>query len=123
MIVNYKKFILESKVYNNINNIDEIDGELEYYQIPFSLFTNNICINGDDNFVLCFSNNNFVYDYISDNDITVALIKNLSEIDISTDWENIKKTGNLNMNQHIQIKKSIYLELLNWFKKFKMEKK
>ena len=75
----YKLF--ESGKYLNINNINDY----KFYQVPFSLFNKGECIEGEDKWVLCFSPN-FVYDYISDNEIRDALRLDLSKIDISKDW-------------------------------------
>jgi hypothetical protein len=84
------KYLKEFKIYNNINNFDDVYPEpIDYYQIPFSLYDNGICIEGEDDYVLCFDNH-FVYDYISDVDIEKHLKKDLNDIDISTDWTNIK---------------------------------
>ena len=74
-------YVNESLKYLNINNINDYI----FYQIPFKFFKEGKCIKGDDDYVLCFSSN-FVYDYITDDDIEKALKQDLSKIDVSKDW-------------------------------------
>ena len=54
---NISSYILENKKYLHLNNAFTTD----IYQIHFSLFQNETCIKGSDDYVLCFSNH-FVYD-------------------------------------------------------------
>lgn len=75
------EYVSESLKYLNINNINDYI----FYQIPFQFFKEGKCIKGDDDYVLCFSSN-FVYDYITDDDIEKALKQDLSKIDVSKDW-------------------------------------
>ncbi len=56
MIIKYDKFLNESKIYKNINNydnVDNVDNEyMDYYQIPFSLFYDGVCIKSEDDYLL-----------------------------------------------------------------------
>lgn len=107
-----------NKKYTNINNI--IDGEqIDFYQIPFALgYGQGTCIPDDENYVVCISNN-YVYDYISDDDIKVYLNKDLSEIDITKDWTSMNsndkfefETAYTNKEKHTLRVAKIVQELL-----------
>lgn len=94
--------------YIKINNF--VDGEkLEYHQVPFSLgYGEGICIDDAERWSVCISNN-FVYDYIKDDDIQKVLKNDLKNIDISRDWASVDsdvsnigfETAYTNKNKHI----------------------
>ena len=83
----YLKRFNESKIYNNIN-IDDVD---KYYQVPFSIFSNEgLCLGDEDEYKLCFGNTNFYYDIIKDSQIEKYLDNNLDDINIDKGWERSK---------------------------------
>lgn len=108
---NISSYILENKKYLNLNN--EFDTDI--YQIPFSLFQNEVCIKGSDDYVLCFSNH-FVYDYVKDVDIDNYINTDLSNIDISKDWTNYTngyEHSLTNKHSHILRISKLCQEILN----------
>lgn len=89
MKTKFLEFLLENKIYTNVDNTYENE-KFDYYQVPFSLFKSNVCIKDDYDWVLCFGDKlNFVYDYISDEEIKKHLHKDLSNIDITVDWTSV----------------------------------
>ncbi len=95
------------KIYNNINIIDYD----VFYQIPFEWFKVNKEF-GDD-FKL-FLGSNFIYDYITDQDITNELNNDLSSVDLSKGWESESHhSGNNTNNIHTKRIAKLVLSLKN----------
>lgn len=125
----YNYSILLEKKYNIINNYIEYDNiYANFYQVPFILGKKGICIKGKDDYVLCLSDS-YVYDYITDSDIKKHLKKDLIDVDITTDWTNIKtdsfnfETAYTNKDKHIlrickliqEMKKNMPIKPINMF--------
>ncbi len=101
------------KRYNNINNI--VDGEkVDFYQIPFQMFNDEICIKNKNKEVLCLYNN-FYYNFVKDSDIKKALTKDLSKININKDWSQDMKTilAYENINIHVLRIAKLVIEIKN----------
>lgn len=98
MITNYKHYLNETNkhhnFYKNIDIIEEMHG-IKYYNIPFDICTSEKIFD-DGEYSHCFISN-FVYDYITDEDIEKYLKTDLSEINIEDDWINDK---NYNSYEH-----------------------
>lgn len=88
------KYLQRYSLFTESNSLEslKVNSDGEYHLIPFSLFKDEVCITGIDNYVLCFSNN-FVYDYITDDDITKSLNLDLSGVDITKDWASVPVGG------------------------------
>lgn len=95
-ILKFSNFVKESvnthNYYKNIDNME--DGEpIDYYNVPFSLGENGVCITGynkntpEDKYVLCLTNY-YIYDYVTDDMIANELKNDLSNVDVSRDWTN-----------------------------------
>jgi len=120
---NISSYILENKKYLNLNN----EFNTDIYKINFSLFQNETCIKGSDDYVLCFSNH-FVYDSsymwtwagvlsnVKDVDIDNYINTDLSNIDISKDWTNYTngyEHSLTNKHSHILRISKLCQEILN----------
>ena len=78
--------------YNNINSTNQ------FYQVPFSLFYSDVCLG--DEYLLCFGQTEFYYDFISDNQIKKMLSNNI-DVDIDRGWERGKfKFANYDIEYH-----------------------
>jgi hypothetical protein len=105
----YKLFesVENVKIYDNIDDINDYD----YYQIPFSWFKEHKEF-GDDYKVYLFDN--FIYDYITDNDISIELENDISDVDLSKGWESITShSKNNESNIHTKRIAKIVEGLLN----------
>lgn len=110
MLLSFNKYFIIEKNYNYIDNSVEWENEpLPFYYVPFKFPDDEIGLKDNENYFLSFPSENFVYDYIKDSDIEEVLKLDLSNIDISKDWTNVKDENDTiytftaydNKNKHV----------------------